>query len=70
MDATFQQLPMDSIALLYPIGQPRTSTGVVIEGRGVIPDIEVSLTRAELLKGRDSQLEAAIRQVLESAVGR
>ena len=51
---------MDSIALLYPIGQPRTPKGVVIEGRGVIPDIEVNLTRAELLEGRDTQLEAAV----------
>jgi len=61
MDATFQQLPMNSIGLLYPVGLPRTSTGVVIEGRGVIPDTEVNLTRAELLMGRDSQLEAAMR---------
>ena len=63
MDATFQELPMDSIALLYPIGLPRTSKGVVIEGRGVIPDIEVNLTRSELLKGRDSQLEAAMKHI-------
>ena len=64
MDATFQQLPMNSIALLYPVGQPRTSKGVVIEGRGVIPDIEVSLTRAELLRGSDSQLEAARQYII------
>jgi C-terminal processing protease CtpA/Prc len=63
MDATFQELPMDSIALLYPVGLPRTPKGVVIEGRGVIPDLEVNLTRAELLKGRDSQLEAAIQYI-------
>jgi C-terminal processing protease CtpA/Prc len=63
MDATFQELPMDSIALLYPVGLPRTIKGVVIEGRGVIPDIEVNLTRADLLKGRDAQLEAAIRHI-------
>ena len=42
MDATFQELPMDSIALLYPIGHLRTSKGVPIEGRGVTPDIEVA----------------------------
>jgi C-terminal processing protease CtpA/Prc len=65
MDATFQQLPMDSIGLLYPIGHPRTPQGAAIEGRGVIPDIEVHLTRQELLKGRDSQLEAAITYLLD-----
>jgi C-terminal peptidase prc len=63
MDATFQGLPMDSIVLLYPVGMPRTTRGVVIEGRGVIPDIEISLTRADLLKGRDAQLEAAMRHI-------
>ena len=59
MDATFQRLPMKSIALLYPAGLPRTLNGVTIEGRGVIPDLDVRLTRAELLKGKDSQLDAA-----------
>jgi len=49
--------------LLYPVGLPRTPKGEVIEGRGVIPDVEVDLTRAELLKGRDSQLEAAMRHI-------
>jgi carboxyl-terminal processing protease len=65
MDATFQELPMESIALLYPVGLPRTTKGDAIEGRGVIPDIEVNLTRAELLKGTDAQLEAAMRKIRE-----
>ena len=59
MDATLAELPTGGL-LLYPIGQPRTPKGVVLEGRGVIPDVEVSLTHADLLKGRDSQLQAAI----------
>jgi len=63
MDATFQGLPMKSIALLYPMGLPRTLNGVAIEGRGVIPDLDVRLTRAELLKGNDSQLDAAIQHI-------
>jgi C-terminal processing protease CtpA/Prc len=33
---------------------------VVIEGRGVIPNIEVPLKRSDLLQGKDSQIEAAI----------
>jgi C-terminal processing protease CtpA/Prc len=60
MDATFQDLPIETVALLFPVGMPRTPKGTVIEGRGVIPDIEVNLTREELLDGRDAQLEAAI----------
>lgn len=54
-----KELPTGAI-LIYPAGQSRTPKGVVIEGRGVIPNIEVSLTREELLKGRDAQLETAI----------
>ena len=60
LDATFQQLPIDTAVLLYPIGMPRTPKGTIIEGRGVIPDIEVNLTRGELLAGRDAQLETAV----------
>lgn len=67
MDATFQPLPIESIALLYPMALPRTTKGVVIEGRGVIPDIDVGLTRQELLKGRDAQLEAAIAHLQKSS---
>jgi len=61
MDATLEGLPMNSLALLYPVGLSRTPKGVVIEGRGVAPDLEVKLTRAELLTGSDAQLEAAIQ---------
>lgn len=50
--------------LLYPIAQTRTSDGTILEGRGVIPDIEVSLDRDSLLQGRDVQLEAAIDYLL------
>ena len=67
MDATFQPLPIESIALQYPMALPRTTKGVVIEGRGVIPDIDVGLTREELLKGRDAQLEAAIAHLQKSS---
>jgi len=67
MDATFQELPMKSIALLYPAGLPRTMDGVAIEGRGVIPDLDVRLTRAELLEGKDSQLDAAIQHIRGSS---
>jgi C-terminal processing protease CtpA/Prc len=38
----------------------RLPDGTVLEGRGVIPDIEVALDRASLRQGRDVQLEAAI----------
>ena len=45
---------------LYPIAQTQTADGTVLEGRGVIPDIEVALDRQLLLQGIDSQIEEAI----------
>jgi C-terminal processing protease CtpA/Prc len=35
----------------------------VLEGHGVVPDIEVGLDREMLLKGIDSQLDSAIRYI-------
>lgn len=62
MDADILKLPTGAY-LVYAYGLPRTPKGVVIEGRGVIPNIDVSLSRAELLKGNDSQLNAAIAYI-------
>jgi carboxyl-terminal processing protease len=62
MDADIDQLPTGAY-LIYATGQPRTPRGIVIEGRGVIPDLEVNLTRAGLLKGDDAQLGAAMRYI-------
>lgn len=62
LDADVTRLP-DGSMFIYAVGQTRTPKGYVIEGHGVKPDIEVSLTRKDLLAGRDSQLEAAIAYV-------
>jgi C-terminal processing protease CtpA/Prc len=48
---------------VYPDRQYRMLDGTVLEGRGVIPDIEIALNRASLLQGKDPQLEAAIEAV-------
>jgi len=42
-----------------------TKDGFIIENVGVHPDIEVEQTPAELIKGRDPQLEKAIEVVME-----
>jgi C-terminal processing protease CtpA/Prc len=49
--------------LQYAIADFKTPKGVLIEGRGIKPDMEISLTRRALLEGRDSQLEAAVEQI-------
>jgi carboxyl-terminal processing protease len=46
--------------LLFATVEMTVPDGTVIEGRGVIPDIQVELERELLLQGIDSQLEAAI----------
>lgn len=53
--------------LIYPVAKTILSDGTVLEGRGVIPDIEVQHTAKALLEGRDLQLEAAIRHLRNQA---
>ena len=65
-------LPSDMIKLptgaifQYAFADFRTTSGALIEGRGVAPDVEVKHTRASLLAGRDAQLEAAIAELQKS----
>ena len=65
MDGELEPMP-DGSVLLYAHGQTRTTKGYVVEGHGVKPDIEVSLTRRDLLAGRDAQLNAAIEYIKAS----
>ena len=61
--ADVMQLPNGAV-LMYPAAQTRTADGTVLEGRGVIPDITVTLERSQLLAGIDAQLEAGINYIL------
>lgn len=47
----------------YAISDYRTPGNILIEGRGVIPDIKVELTRKALLEGSDPQLDAAVKYI-------
>jgi carboxyl-terminal processing protease len=60
-----QKLPTGAL-FQFAIADFRTPKGVLIEGRGVIPDIEARYDRASLLNGRDSQLDAAVEQIRKS----
>ncbi|MDP4223541.1 MAG: S41 family peptidase, partial [Bacteroidota bacterium] len=53
----------DGGLFLYPNTQTLTSKNEVLEGMGVIPDINADLKIEDLLAGRDSQLEAAISYI-------
>ena len=60
--ANFEKLP-NGATFMYPKAWTITADGTVLEGHGVIPDIEICLARDELLQGKDSQLEAAVRYI-------
>ncbi|MCK5204552.1 MAG: PDZ domain-containing protein [Desulfobacterales bacterium] len=58
----FEKLP-NGATFVYPKAWTITADGTVLEGHGVIPDIEITLDRSELLRGNDSQLEAAVKSI-------
>jgi carboxyl-terminal processing protease len=62
LPALFDRLPNGDV-LIHAWGDFVTGTGVRIEGRGVVPDEPVAITREALLTGHDLPLEAALRWV-------
>ena len=67
LPALFDKLPNGDV-LIHAYGDFVTADGTRLEGRGVIPDEAVALTRADLLAGRDRSLEAALAWVDAAAV--
>jgi carboxyl-terminal processing protease len=57
--ASWMRLP-NGAAFMHTIARNRSPDGHIIEGHGVVPDIEVELDRKALLKGRDSQFQTAV----------
>ncbi|MGE0127214.1 MAG: S41 family peptidase [Blastocatellales bacterium] len=60
-----QRLPTGAL-FQFAIADFKTPKGVLVEGRGVTPDVEVKYDRASLLAGRDAQLDAAVEQIRKS----
>jgi len=65
LPSVFEKLPTGAL-FQYAIGDFRTPSGVLIEGQGVKPDVEVKLSRAALLAGRDPQLDEAVKQIIKA----
>ena len=59
LPAQFSKLPNGDV-LIHAFGDFVTADGTRLEGRGVIPDVPVPLTREDLLAGRDRTLDAAL----------
>jgi carboxyl-terminal processing protease len=53
--------------LVYPEAKTILADGSVLEGHGVVPDIEIQFDRKSLAAGRDLQLEAALKYIHENA---
>lgn len=64
LPALMTRLPNRDV-LMYAFANFVGPDGTRIEGRGVVPDETVPLTRGDLLAGRDAPLEAALRWVEE-----
>jgi carboxyl-terminal processing protease len=62
LPATIERLPTGA-NFMYAVADYRSPNGILLEGKGVDPDIEVRLTRPSLLQGRDLQMEEAIREL-------
>ncbi|MFN6962694.1 MAG: S41 family peptidase [Pyrinomonadaceae bacterium] len=62
LPSVFEKLPTGAI-FQYVVSDYRSPKNILIEGRGVKPDIEVAADRAALLAGRDAQLEAAVSYI-------
>lgn len=60
--SVFESLPTGYM-FQYAISDYKSPKNILIEGRGVKPDREVTLTRESLLAGRDVQLDAAIAEI-------
>jgi carboxyl-terminal processing protease len=62
LPAFFAKLPNGDV-LIHATGDFVTANGTRLEGRGVVPDEPVALSRKELLDGRDPTLAAAFAWV-------
>lgn len=60
LPASTRRLPNGDL-LMYVVGNFVTGTGQRLEGSGVIPEETVALTPADLLAGRDPDMDAALR---------
>ena len=66
LNSTQAPLPTGGV-MMYPHHDMTTAKGGRIEGRGVVPDIPVEISRADLYRGKDTVIERAAAVILEGA---
>lgn len=64
LPSQFERLP-GGARLQFVFADYKTPKGVMLEGRGVMPNIPVNLTRRELLEKSDPALEVAVQQIVK-----
>lgn len=64
LPSIFDTLPT-GVIFQYAISDYRSPKNILIEGRGVLPDIKVVQTREALIEGHDMPLEAAEKLILK-----
>lgn len=65
LPSAIKKLPTNAI-FQYAFANYETRSGVRLEGLGVVPNFTVSLSRKNLLRGNDPQLNAALRHINEN----
>jgi C-terminal peptidase prc len=63
LNSTQEPLPTGGI-LQFPHSDMTTGKGARIEGRGVVPDIPVEISRADLVNGKDTVIERAAAEIV------
>jgi carboxyl-terminal processing protease len=67
LPSVVEKLPNGAI-FQYPVADFKTPKGVLLEGRGVKPDVDVLLVRADFLAGRDPALDAALAYLVRKGI--
>ncbi len=67
LPSAIETLPGTRARLQYAFADFKTPKGTLLEGRGVLPDIPVQVTRRALLDGHDPELDAAINVIKDKA---
>jgi len=67
LPALFDKLPNGDV-LIHAYGDFVTADGTRLEGRGVVPDEIIPLTRRSLLAGKDATMDAALAWIAKQSV--
>lgn len=66
LPSVIEKLPNGAV-FQYAVADFKTPNGVLLEGRGVVPDVVASETRAAYLAGADPALDAAVASIVSKA---